>query len=96
MKQYQDRPFTLLGVHVDGIPAQQVQQVMVDNDLPWRSFVDVGDAGAGGIVSRWNRPATPTFYLIDHEGVIRYRWAGPPGDQIMDAALDELIRATER
>jgi hypothetical protein len=39
--------------------------------------------------------ATPTCYLIDHKGVIRYKWAGPPGDKVMDAALDKLIEAAE-
>ena len=68
---------------------------MEKEKITWRSFVDTGNAGAGPIATRWNLSATPTFYLIDHRGVIRYKWAGPPGEQVLDAALDKLIKAAE-
>lgn len=68
---------------------------MAREKLPWRSFVDAGHAGAGPIATTWNLSATPTFYVIDHQGVIRYKWAGPPGENVMDAALDKLITAAE-
>jgi hypothetical protein len=65
------------------------------NKITWRSFVDAGNAGAGPIATKWNLSATPTFYLIDHNGVIRSKWAGPPGEKILDAALDKLIKAAD-
>ena len=68
---------------------------MEKHELPWRSFVDPGNAGAGPIAARWNLSATPTFYLIDAAGVIRHKWAGPPGEQVMDAAVDKLIKTAE-
>jgi hypothetical protein len=68
---------------------------MAKGKITWRSFVDVGNAGAGPIAMKWNLSATPTFYVIDHKGVIRYKWAGPPGAKVMDAALDTLIQAAE-
>jgi hypothetical protein len=57
--------------------------------------VDAGAAGAGPIATKWNLSATPTLYVIDHKGVIRYKWAGAPDDKVMDAALDKLIKAAE-
>lgn len=90
-----DRPFALLGVHVGGSTATQLKEIMDKENLAWRSFVDVGPAGAGAIARRWNLSATPTFYAIDHDGVIRHRWAGPPGEDVMDEALEALIRAAE-
>jgi hypothetical protein len=63
--------------------------------ITWRSFADAGNAGAGPIATKWNLSATPTFYLLDHKGVIRYKWAGPPGEKVLDAALDKLIQAAE-
>jgi hypothetical protein len=89
------RPFALIGVHVGGANVKQLQGIMEKEKLPWRSFVDVGNAGAGPIATRWNLSATPTFYVIDHRGVIRYKWAGPPGEKVLDAALDSLIQAAE-
>jgi hypothetical protein len=88
-----DRPFVLIGIHIGGLNAKQLQEVMGKNQITWRSFVDRGNAGAGPIATKWNLSATPTFYVIDHEGIIRYKWAGAPGAKVMDAALDKLIKA---
>ena len=93
MTNLKDKPFALIGVHVGGLSAKQLKDVMEKEKLTWRSFVDVGSAGAGPLATKWNLSATPTFYLIDHKGVIRYKWAGPPGDKVMEAALDKLLKA---
>ena len=95
MTDLKARPFALLGVHVGGANVKQLKDVMGKEKLPWRSFVDVGNAGAGPIATKWNLSATPTFYVIDHRGVIRFKWAGPPGEKVLDAALDGLIKAAE-
>lgn len=74
---------------------QQLKAIMQKENLTWRSFVDVGNAGAGPIATKWNLSATPTFYVIDHKGVIRHKWAGAAGEKLLDAAVDKLIRAAE-
>jgi hypothetical protein len=89
------KPFALIGIHVGGSNAKQLRAVMEKEKITWRSFVDAGQAGAGPIATKWNLSATPTFYVIDHKGVIRYRWAGVPGAKVMDEALDKLIKAAE-
>jgi hypothetical protein len=63
--------------------------------LPWRSFADPGALGQGPIATKWNSPGTPTFYVIDPKGVIRYKWVGSPGAKAIDAALDRLIQEAE-
>jgi hypothetical protein len=88
-----DQPFALLGVHIGGLNTKQLKEVMDKNQLSWRSFADAGSAGAGPIATGWNVSATPTFYVIDQKGVIRHKWAGPPGEQVLGAALDKLIKA---
>ena len=95
MTNLRGKPFALVGVHVGGSTARQLKGVMEKERITWRSFVDAGNAGAGPIATRWNLSATPTFYLIDHEGVIRHKWAGPPGEKVMEAAIDKLIKAAE-
>jgi hypothetical protein len=90
-----DKPFALIGVHVGGATVKQLKDIMEKDKITWRSFADVGQAGAGPIATKWNLSATPTFYLIDHKGVIRYKCAGPPGEKVLDAALDQLITAAE-
>jgi len=73
---------------------------MVKEKLTWRSFVD-----QGAIVGTWNLPGTPTFYVIDHKGVIRHKWVGSPADdkrgglpsaKVIDAAIEKLIQEAER
>jgi peroxiredoxin len=57
--------------------------------LTWRSFSD-----QGAINERWNA-GTPTYYVIDPKGVIRYKWFGYPGAKALDTALETLIQGAE-
>ncbi len=59
--------------------------------LTWRSF-----AGQGDINAKWNTPGTPTYYVLDPKGVIRYKWVGSPGAKAIDTALEKLIQEAER
>ncbi len=63
---------------------------MEKEKLNWRSF-----AGDGAIHAAWNGPGTPTYYLIDRRGLIRYKWTGNPGEKALDAALEKLIGEAE-
>jgi len=74
---------------------KQLGEVMTKEKLTWRSFVDEGNAGLGPIATKWNLAATPTFYVIDHKGVIRHKWSAAPGEKLLDATLDKLIKAAE-
>jgi hypothetical protein len=56
--------------------------------LNWRSFAD-----GRSISEKWNA-ATPGYYVIDHKGIIRYKWVGNPGAKAIDAALEKLIQET--
>ena len=72
--------------------AKNLKDVMKKENLTWRSFADLGDAGQGAIAARWNLTSTPTLYVIDARGVIRYKWPGSPGHEAIDSALDTLIK----
>jgi hypothetical protein len=90
-----DKPFALVGVHIGGSSVKQLKETVEKERITWRSFVDPGNAGAGPIATKWNLSATPTFYLIDHQGVIRHKWTGAPGVKVMDAALDKWIKSAQ-
>ena len=77
----------MVGVNVNGYDARKLKAVMDKEKLTWRSFAD-----DGSIVGTWNLPGTPTFYVIDHKGVIRHKWVGSPGAKAIDAALDKLLK----
>ena len=95
MTNLRDKPFALIGVHIGGSTTEQLKEITEKEQITWRSFVDHGNAGAGPIATNWNLSATPTFYALDHRGVIRYKWAGAPGANVVDEALDKLIKDAE-
>ena len=64
----------------------KLKEVMARESLSWRSFVDTG-----AITAAWNAPGTPSYYVIDHRGMIRHKWVGNPGAKTIDAALEKLI-----
>ena len=41
---------------------------------------------------KWNLAGTPTIYLIDHKGVIRHKWVGGAREQVIDHAVEKLVR----
>ena len=65
-----DKPFALIGVNSD--PLETVKVAREDENISWRSFWDGGSTG-GPIASAWNVTGWPTIYVIDHEGVIRFK-----------------------
>ena len=86
-----EKPFALLGVNGLNHKPDELKEVMTTENLNWRSFADDGN-----ITRRWNSPATPAFYVIDHEGTIRRKWVGgSPGEKAIDAALETLIQEAE-
>ena len=94
MKTLKDKPFALIGVNVGG-NAKHLKDVVKKENLTWRSFADQGTAGQGPIAARWNLTNTPTLYVLDPRGVIRYKWVGGPGEKAIDAALGKLMKEVE-
>ncbi len=91
MKQLAEKPFALIGVHGNGYEPKKLKAVMEKEKLNWRSFAD-----RGIIFSKWSCRGTPTYYVIDAKGVIRYKWLGYPGAKAIDTALEKLIQEAER
>jgi peroxiredoxin len=89
-----DKPFALIGVNVGG-NSKNLKEVMAKENVTWRTFADQGDAGQGPIADLWNLTSTPTLYVLDAQGVVRYKWPGAPGAKAIDAALDKLLKEIE-
>ena len=72
--------------------------VIKKEDITWPSWWDRGhNANTPGPIARqFNVNTRPTYYLIDHRGVIRHKFRGTPGPGKLDAAIDELVAAAER
>ena len=93
MKKLEDKPFALIGVNINCYAPSKLKEVMVKEKLNFRSFTDTADGeGLGVICSAWNLDGTPTIYVVDHRGLIRYRRMGIPDKQAIDEVLETLIK----
>jgi hypothetical protein len=92
----QGKPFALIGVNINRHDPNTLKGVMHKERLTFRSFTDKSDgAGLGVIASAWNLFGTPTVFVLDHKGVIRYRQIGIPDKKAIDGVLKKLIREAE-
>ena len=78
----------MIGVNVVGHEPKKLKEVMEKEQVTWRSI------SSQAVTSRWNA-GTPTYYVIDVKGVIRYKWVGSPGEKAIDMALEKLIHQAE-
>ena len=90
MKQLAGKPFVLLGVHGFDYPSARLKAVMDKEQLNWRSI------SSRAIATRWSARGTPTYYIIDRNGVIQFKWVGYPGAKAIDEALDKQFKEAER
>jgi hypothetical protein len=95
VKRLENKPFALIGVNSDR-DKEQIKQKNEAAQITWRSFWN-GPEGTGGPISKsWNVRGWPTLYIIDHKGVIRHKWVGSPGGEVLDKAIDELIEEASK
>jgi len=92
----ENKPFALIGINTNRYDPGKLKDVMDKEKLNWRSYADCGNGtGLGPICTKWNLQGTPTLFVLDHKGVIRYRWLGSPGDKKIDQVLEQLIKEAE-
>ncbi len=65
-------PFALVGVNSDR-SLETAKNSVRDDKLPWRNFWNGPEGTAGPIARQWSISQWPTIYLIDGQGVIRYK-----------------------
>lgn len=92
------RPFALLGVNGDRDRAR-LKALCQNEGITWRSWWDGKDGDAfaarGPITFRYNVHVWPTFYVLDHHGVIRLKVKGTPHKKRLNALIDDLVEAAE-
>ena len=87
VKQLADKPFVLIGVNSD-TDLDMIKETVKEKNITWRSFWN-GPEGTGGPISKaWNVTGWPTIYVMDAEGVIRYKGVH---DEKMDEAVTALL-----
>jgi hypothetical protein len=93
VKKMEGKPFVLIGVNGDDNDPE-LKAKNEKEQITWRSFKNARPGGAP-IADEWGLQGWPTLYLIDHKGVIRHKWLGSPGDQVIDQAVEELVKEAE-
>jgi hypothetical protein len=87
VKRLAAEPFALIGVNSDA-DKQALAPVLEKEQITWRSFWNGPEGTRGPISKAWNVKGWPTIYVIDHQGVIRFK--GVRGEA-MDKAVDFLL-----
>ncbi len=84
-------PFAMIGINSD--PDRSVLLKRLDKDgITWRQALE--ESPFGGIPSRWNVRLWPSIYVLDAEGVIRYRNVhGGALDDAVDRLLAKIPRS---
>jgi|TARA_B110000263_G_scaffold3751_1_gene3158 peroxiredoxin len=89
VKRLEGQPFALIGINSDR-DREALKKVMKKQGITWRSFWN-GGSTQGPISSAWNVRGWPTIYVLDHNGVIRYKNVrGEKMDEAVDALLAEI------
>jgi hypothetical protein len=86
VKRLADKPFALLGINSDA-DRDALKETMKAEGITWRSWWDGGDTN-GPIATTWNVSGWPTTYVLDKNGVIRFKNVR---ETEMDKAIDKLL-----
>lgn len=90
VKKMDGKPFELISVSADD-KKETLQKFLEKEKMPWTHWWDQGPESA--VLKKYRVRAFPTLYLIDHTGVIKHKWVGNPGNDKIDAAVEELVKA---
>ena len=90
VQRLENQPFALIGVNSDK-RRDTLPPILEKEGITWRSFWN-GPGGTDGPISRlYNVRGWPTIYVLDAQGVIRFKNVrGPALDAAVDALLAEL------
>jgi thiol-disulfide isomerase/thioredoxin len=86
VKKHKDAPFALISVSGDE-EKTTLKKFLETTDMPW---VHWWDGTKGNIIKGWNIQAFPTIFVLDTEGVIRYKFVGAVKKEL-DEAVDKLL-----
>jgi hypothetical protein len=90
VEKMEGKPFVLLGIDID-TKKEDEKTAEKDKKITWRSWFDGKE---GPIAKEWQVQGIPSLYLLDAKGVIRYRWVGNPGGEVIDKAVEKLVKET--
>jgi len=91
VERLKDEPFTFIGMYGRNGERTEIAARLRSENITWRNAMDLGEAEDGTLWSTWAVRGFPQFYLLDDEGVIRRRWFGNPGEDVLDREVEALL-----
>lgn len=91
VKKMQDRPFAMIGVNSDK-DKEELKEFREKEKITWRSFWN-GGSTSGPISAAYRVRSWPAIYVLDANGVIRYRNVR---GEAMDRAVTALLKELEK
>ena len=85
VEKLKDKPFSLIGINSD--PKATLDKLIKEETVTWECVWD-GGTTRGPIATEWNVTGWPTIYILDHEGVIRFKNLR---GEAMEKAVEELL-----
>lgn len=85
---WKDRPFSLVGVNSDQGGQDALRKIVEKEGITWRNAVE--GSTSGPIATDWNIRGWPTLYVIDGDGVIRWKGHGGDWEKVAGECLDRL------
>jgi hypothetical protein len=95
VQKMEGKAFALLGVNSDSDKVA-LKQAMQKEHITWRSFWNGPSGTKGPISGAWAIQGWPTLFIIDHKGIIRHKYVGSPGPQVLDAAIEKLVAEADK
>lgn len=92
VEKLKDKPFVLLGINSDE-SRSALKKIIEKEKITWPNIYQGRPGEDGSISQKWNVQGWPTIYVLDHEGVIRYR---DVRDEDMTQAVEELLAKMEK
>ena len=89
VKQLSDKPFAIIGVNSDR-DREKLKETIKEKKLNWRSFWNGEKGTQGPISTAWNVSGWPTVYILDENGVIRFKGHGGDLDKVITKLLGEM------
>ena len=86
MERLAGQPFVLLGINSDP-DREKLKQTLLEERINWRSWWDEGRTD-GPIHTQWQVARRPAIFVLDADGVIRFR---DVFEDDLDRAVDSLI-----
>jgi len=88
VKKLAGKPFVLLSVSTDE-KKETLTTFLEKEPMPWTHWWAGEESD---LIKTYRVRAFPTLYLIDAKGVIRKKWVGSPDPEVLNKAVEELVK----